>query len=64
MIEQVPTSVKLDPQTGEVTATYTSQEESGPLHMPYKGPERKVQCAVCGLNEDEHRFIQYAKSQK
>jgi rubredoxin len=62
IIEQVPTSVKMDSQTGDVIEQY----EDGQLdafHLPYKGPNYKVQCGVCGLVEDEKTFIKHGERQ-
>jgi hypothetical protein len=58
VIEQVATSVKIDFQTGQVETL----ETLGPFHMPYRGPENRVQCATCGLVEDEIRFIKTAEN--
>lgn len=60
IIRQVPQSVKLDPQTGDITEEY-SNENLSPFHMAYKGPEIKVQCASCGLVEDERTFIKFGE---
>ncbi|MFC4559523.1 DNA alkylation repair protein [Virgibacillus kekensis] len=60
IIEQVAKSVKVDPQTGEVTNEYTN-ETIDAFHTAYNGPQFKVQCGVCGVIEDEQRFIQFAK---
>lgn len=61
LIKQVAESVKLDPQTGDIIEKF----ENGQLdlfHMPYKGPEYKIQCGVCGLVEDEQRFQKFGES--
>jgi rubredoxin len=60
LITQVPQSVKLDPQTGEIVQEYDSNQLD-PFHLPYKGPNRKVQCAVCGLIDEEQSFIKRAE---
>ncbi|WP_102028386.1 DNA alkylation repair protein [Salirhabdus sp. Marseille-P4669] len=60
LIEQVPTSVKMDSQTGEVIEQYT-QDNLDVLHVPYRGPAYKVQCGVCGLVEDEQMFIKHGE---
>ncbi len=62
IIQQVPQSVKIDPTTGDVIETYTS-ENLEPFHIPYQGPEYKIQCGVCGLIEDEKMFIKFAENQ-
>lgn len=60
IIKQEAHSVKIDPQTGDVVQEYTS-ETLEPFHLPYKGPTIKVQCAACGLVEDEHTFIKFGE---
>ncbi|MFE7062285.1 DNA alkylation repair protein [Sutcliffiella sp. NPDC057660] len=63
IIEQVPKSVKLDPHSGEVLNEF-SAETLDAFHIPYKGPSYKVQCATCGLIEEERSFIKRAEYQK
>lgn len=63
LIEQSPISVKLDPSTGEILETYSTDERSL-FHLPYNGPVMKVQCGVCGLIEDEKTFIKLAEYDK
>lgn len=60
IISQVPQAVKLNPQTGEVVEQYTS-EQLEPFHLPYRGPEQKIQCAACGLVEDEKTFAKFGE---
>ncbi|WP_141603522.1 DNA alkylation repair protein [Terrilactibacillus laevilacticus] len=60
LIDQVAHAVKLDPNSGEVVQEYSSGQLE-PFHIPYRGPERKVQCATCGLIEDELVFIKQAE---
>lgn len=60
LIRQVPQSVKMDPHTGSIIEEYSSEELS-PFHMAYKGPELKVQCAACGLIEDEKTFVKFGE---
>ncbi|WP_240376711.1 DNA alkylation repair protein [Bacillus piscicola] len=60
IIEQTAHAVKLDPQTGEVMERFENSEDPGPLHTLYQGPERRIQCAVCGLIENELMFIKFA----
>ncbi|NWO13124.1 DNA alkylation repair protein [Virgibacillus sp.] len=59
-IDQVANPMKMDAQTGEIVETYeTNQVET--FHIMYKGPKFKIQCAACGVIEDETTFIQYAQ---
>ncbi|WP_108671475.1 DNA alkylation repair protein [Peribacillus acanthi] len=58
IIEQVVTPVKMDPQTGSIVQQYENNALE-PFHMPYRGPEYRVQCAACGLIEDEKTFAAY-----
>ncbi|MDP4083585.1 MAG: DNA alkylation repair protein [Bacillota bacterium] len=60
LIQQVPQAIKIDPQSGEIIHEYTSNELE-PFHLPYNGPEYKVQCAACGLIEDERTFIKFGE---
>lgn len=60
LIQQVPQAIKMNPQSGEIVHEYTSNELE-PFHLPYKGPEYKVQCAACGLIEDERTFIKFGE---
>lgn len=61
MISQVPQPVKLNPQSGEIVEQY-SNDQLDPFHLPYKGPELKIQCAACGLVEDEKTFAKFGES--
>lgn len=61
IIQQQPESVKLDPQTGDIVEHITDENRE-PFHMSYKGPEYKVQCAACGLVEDERMFIKFGEA--
>ncbi|MBF0708958.1 MULTISPECIES: DNA alkylation repair protein [Bacillales] len=60
-IEQKATSVKLDPQSGEVMSII-EEGKADPFHMVYKGPSIRVQCGACGEIGDEETFIQFARS--
>ena len=60
IIQQVSQSVKLDPQSGEVVSEY-SENDLDAFHMPYNGPNYRVQCGVCGLIEDERTFIKFGE---
>ncbi|WP_312889047.1 DNA alkylation repair protein [Desertibacillus haloalkaliphilus] len=62
IIEQVATSVKIDPQSGEIVERYTN-DNLDPFHIPYRGPQFRVQCGVCGLVEAEERFAKSAEHQ-
>ncbi|WP_433742663.1 DNA alkylation repair protein [Falsibacillus pallidus] len=61
IIQQVPHPVKLDPHTGDVLQQYENNDLE-PFHMVYKGPENKIQCAACGLVEDELTFIKFGEN--
>ena len=60
LIEQVAHSVKKDPNTGAIIQEYT-ESELEPFHLPYNGPEYKIQCATCGLIEEERTFIKFGE---
>ncbi len=60
IIQQVSQSVKLDPKTGDVVQQYESGHLD-PFHLDYKGPDYKVQCASCGLVEDERMFVKFGE---
>lgn len=60
LIQQVATSIKKDPQTGEITQEY-SLDTLEPFHLPYRGPDIRVQCASCGLIEDEKTFVAFGE---
>lgn len=60
IIRQEAQSVKMDPQTGQVMEQYTNDQLT-PFHMPYKGPDYRVQCAACGLIEDERTFVKFGE---
>ncbi len=62
VIEQVAYAAKFDPDTGEMVERYETEEEAGPLHKFYDGPKRRLQCAVCGVNEQEEMFIKFGES--
>ncbi|WP_054636027.1 hypothetical protein [Thalassobacillus sp. C254] len=56
VIEQVAKSVKFNPDTNQ----YLLIETLEPYHLPYNGPEKRVQCGSCGVIEDEIRFVKAA----
>ncbi|MFB6466146.1 DNA alkylation repair protein [Cytobacillus sp. Hz8] len=60
LIQQLPQSVKLDPQTGNILEEYSSEHLS-PFHLAYNGPDYRVQCGTCGLIEDERTFIKFGE---
>jgi rubredoxin len=60
LIKQVPQSVKIDPNTGSIVEEF-AEEQLTPFHMAYKGPALRVQCAACGLIEDEKTFIKFGE---
>lgn len=60
VIDQVVQAVRLDPQSGEIIETFDNSE-AGPFHMKYNGPEKRIQCGVCGLIEDERTFIKFGE---
>ncbi|MBO8171294.1 MAG: DNA alkylation repair protein [Bacillaceae bacterium] len=61
IIEQVPRPVKKDPATGEILQEY-QDDALDPFHMPYRGVQRKIQCALCGIIEDEEVYVRMAQS--
>lgn len=60
LIKQEAQSVKLNPRTGEIEETYT-EDQLDPFHVPYRGSAYRIQCGLCGLVEDEERFIRFGK---
>ncbi|MFD1850891.1 DNA alkylation repair protein [Oceanobacillus bengalensis] len=60
IIEQIAKPVKLDSNTGEIINEY-SNKDIEVFHNLYKGPKQRIQCAYCGLVEDEHKFIKFAE---
>lgn len=60
IIEQVPLTVKKDPESGEIMEQYTDQKPDM-FFMPYQGSMRRIQCALCGMIENEDVFINMAK---
>jgi hypothetical protein len=60
LIKQEVHSVKVDPQSGEILQEY-SNETLEPFHLPYRGPEFRVQCGACGLIEDELTFVKFGE---
>ncbi|GLY10853.1 hypothetical protein [Bacillus badius] len=63
IVDQVAYAVRLDPQTGEVMERFEGSDHPGPFHAVYNGPERRVQCAVCHLIEDETMFLKFGEKQ-
>ncbi len=59
-IDQIATPIKLDVQTGDVQEL----TQLDPFHLPYNGPTIRIQCATCGLIEDELRFLKMAESSR
>jgi uncharacterized Zn finger protein len=58
LLKQDVTPVKFDMQTGEAQEL----DQLDAFHLPYRGPEMRVQCASCGLVEDEERFLKTAEN--
>ncbi len=58
VIEQPPIYVKLDPHSGSIVNLF-SVDLLEAFHLPYNGPGIRVQCASCGLIEDEKTFIAF-----
>lgn len=59
-IKQLDTSVKLNPETGEIVEDF-SDGELPPFVFPYNGPEYKIQCGICGLVGEESMFVKSAE---
>jgi hypothetical protein len=60
IIEQVAHSVKMDPNSGDIVHQYDPGELE-PFHLPYNGPDKKIQCGACGLVEDELTFVKFGE---
>ncbi|HJV46958.1 MAG TPA: DNA alkylation repair protein [Bacillota bacterium] len=60
IVQQIPIPVRLDPGSGEVIERYEDHIPD-PFHQPYKGPEYKIQCASCGIVQEEDVFINAAR---
>lgn len=58
LIEQVVHPVKKDAQSGAIIEEYNI-DQLEPFHLPYNGPDLRVQCAACGLIESEQTFAAY-----
>ncbi|GAX90226.1 DNA alkylation repair protein [Effusibacillus lacus] len=63
ILEQVPLYVKLDPDSGQILKQYANAFELEPFHVPYQGTPRRVHCGVCGLIDDEQKFVATARTQ-
>ncbi len=63
IIEQHPRIVKVDADTGDIMKEFTL-ENKDPFHLTYRGPDRRIQCGVCGLLEDEEMFKKFATYQR
>ncbi|MGB8956311.1 MAG: hypothetical protein WCC10_13140 [Tumebacillaceae bacterium] len=57
ILDQIPMSVKLNPQTGEIIDNLLNDV----MAQPYKGETRNVQCALCGLSGGETLFVKAAQ---
>jgi hypothetical protein len=53
IMDQNPVAVKLDAQTGDILEYVDAND---PLHIPYRGETRRIQCAVCGVTDSEQVF--------
>ncbi|WP_153126449.1 DNA alkylation repair protein [Peribacillus tepidiphilus] len=62
IIEQHAMPVKKDPQSGDIIQQFTN-EDLDAFHLAYNGPSFRVQCAACGLIEDEKTFEAYGSIQ-
>jgi hypothetical protein len=60
LIRQVPQPVKMDPHSGSIVEEF-GNEQLTPFHMAYNGPNLRVQCAACGLIEDEKTFVKFGE---
>ena len=60
ILEQQVKPVKLNPQTGQVEEEYTN-ETMNAFHMAYQESTYRVQCAVCGLVENQNNLLNLLK---
>lgn len=60
LIQQISIPIKKNPASGEIIEQYTN-DNLQPFHLAYNGPEIRVQCAACGLIEDEKTFTAFGK---
>lgn len=58
LLEQIVHPIKKDPQSGDIIQEYNNNQLE-PFHLAYTGPHLRVQCAACGLIEDEKAFVAY-----
>ncbi|MGV3464411.1 MAG: DNA alkylation repair protein [Heyndrickxia sp.] len=61
IIQQISQAVKMDPRSGDIIEEYDNNAVN-PFHIPYRGPEYRVQCAACGLIEDEKTFLKFGEN--
>ncbi|MGN1401095.1 MAG: DNA alkylation repair protein [Bacillus sp. (in: firmicutes)] len=61
LINQVAQPIKKDAHTG-VIVEYLNVNQLQPFHLAYNGPSLRVQCAACGLIEDEKTFASFGSS--
>lgn len=61
-VKQLPISVKMNPENGDIVEEFSSEDDLPPFLSRYRGPEYQIQCGVCGLIAEEIMFIKKAQN--